>query len=275
MVRAQRYFFKEDNTMDNVDKLVDEVFDGGFNTFGKVRKAEKKIDMLLDGSMSVTGRPYAHPIQMKVVATVDGSIEINVDDNVGAQVEGEGLEECGMGPMMNEKDGFEDSEYDGGPEKPDDPKKVSNDINQVPNQNVAGLLKSVHAELGEGLVWKMVAEMRKGGAYKAYFRKALAKHGYKSPADIPADKKAAFFKAVDKGWTAANEQMMRRGMSGGDNWKHPMRRGSGGGSAYGAQAGGAGRKGGFGSIKGRKEQEDIEDDELEDKNNEVGDGFES
>jgi len=36
--------------------------------------------------------------------------------------------------------------------------------------------------------------------YRAYFKTMLKKHGYNSPADIPADKKKEFFNAVDKGW---------------------------------------------------------------------------
>ena len=41
--------------------------------------------------------------------------------------------------------------------------------------------------------------------YKAYFAEMLKKHGYKSPGDIPADKKKEFFNAVDKGYKAKNE----------------------------------------------------------------------
>jgi len=41
--------------------------------------------------------------------------------------------------------------------------------------------------------------------YRAYFNGMMKKHGYDSPADIPDDKKKAFFDAVDKGYTAKNE----------------------------------------------------------------------
>jgi len=41
--------------------------------------------------------------------------------------------------------------------------------------------------------------------YETYFRDMLKKHGYDSPADIPDDKKADFFNAVDKGYSAQNE----------------------------------------------------------------------
>jgi len=215
--------------MDKIDKLVDEVFDGGFNQFGKVRKVERKIDRLLDkvdlgqGGLSTTGRPYDHPIKMKVVTTVDGKAEINLADNNSATVE------C-MGPMMGEGSGFEDSEFDGGPEKPDDSKKISNDINQVPNQNAGALLKSVHDELSESTLWQMVAEMRKTPAYKRYFASMMERNGFKSISEMPAE----LIDGINKAWNEA--------------WQHPIRRG--GSNAYGSQAGGGQSRGGFGSIRG-------------------------
>ena len=42
-------------------------------------------------------------------------------------------------------------------------------------------------------------------AYKKYFDSMLKKWNVLSPADIPADKKDDFFKAVDKGYKAKNE----------------------------------------------------------------------
>jgi len=41
--------------------------------------------------------------------------------------------------------------------------------------------------------------------YKKYFDSMLKKWNVSSPADIPADKKDDFFKAVDAGYTAKNE----------------------------------------------------------------------
>lgn len=255
MVKAERYFFKEGVlTESEVDELVDEVFAGGFAHFGKVRKAEKKIDRLLDAvNINTTGRPYDHPIKMKVVSTPDGDVEVNVADNVGATSRPKGdIGEC-SGPLMGEGDNFEGSEYDGGEQaaKEDDPKKLSNKINTVPNQNVDGLRKSLHAELGESIIWKMIAEARKDPAYKAYFQKALNKHGYKSPADIPPAKKANFFNAIDKGWTAAHEQIQRNKDEEEDVDEYierpkPDRPKGGFGSIGGTKT-----SGGFGTIKGR------------------------
>jgi hypothetical protein len=188
--RQQRYFFKEEN---KIDQLVDEVFAGGFSQFGKQRKVEKKIDRLLDaltqnddddedGMISTSGRPYAAPVQMKVVTTIDGKAELS--------------QECGMngGPMGGS---FEDGEYDEGPAKPDNPQKHSNDINQVPDQDAPALLNSIRRQL---------SEMKNNDAYKKYFKAALKRYGYNSPADIPADKKKQFFNAVDKGWKASHEK---------------------------------------------------------------------
>jgi hypothetical protein len=185
----------------DTDKLVDEVFDGGFNQFGKIRSAEKQIDILLEeledaidfgkGSISTTGRPYDHPIKARVVPTIDGKAEVSVD-------------EC-VGPTMNEER-FEGSEYDeDAPAKEDDSRKLANVINTVPNQNVGGLLKSIHGELSESQLWRMIAEMRVNEDYKTYFKSMLKKHGYNSPADIPADKKKEFFNAIDKGWKGKKE----------------------------------------------------------------------
>jgi hypothetical protein len=39
-------------------------------------------------------------------------------------------------------------------------------------------------------------------AYHDHFRKMLKAHGVKSPAQIPAEKRGAFFKAVSKTWKA-------------------------------------------------------------------------
>lgn len=52
---------------------------------------------------------------------------------------------------------------------------------------------------------EMIKEANGDSDYEAYFRDMLKKHGYDSPADIPDDKKADFFNAVDKGYSAQNE----------------------------------------------------------------------
>lgn len=176
---------KEDITMKDIDKLVDEVFDGGFDQFAKGRKVEKKIDRILDS------------VELTIHSTLDGKIDVSHED-------------FPMGPGEYAGSGFDDSDYDSGPSKDDNPQKMSNDINHVPNQNAGQLLKTVRDELSEGMVWKMIAEMRKDQKYKEFFRSMLKKHGYDSPADIPEGKKKAFFNAIDAAWKAANEMFVRR-----------------------------------------------------------------
>jgi len=41
--------------------------------------------------------------------------------------------------------------------------------------------------------------------YQEYFRKKLDDGGYKSPNDIPEDKRKAWYEEVDKGWKADEE----------------------------------------------------------------------
>ena len=59
-----------------------------------------------------------------------------------------------------------------------------------------GVMKKVHSE------W-MVSE--EGTKYQEFFKSMLKKHGYNSPADIPADKKKEFFNMIDKKWKAKEE----------------------------------------------------------------------
>jgi hypothetical protein len=151
---------------EELDQLVDEVFDGGFSQFGKIRKSEKQIDMILDNV-----RPYDHPLKMKVKPS---DVKVDVDESETAA-------------------------------KDDDPKKISNDINHIPDQDAGDLLKSVHGELSEAQLWRMIAEMRINEDYKSYFSSMLKKHGYSSPAEIPADKKKEFFNAIDRGWKGKKE----------------------------------------------------------------------
>ena len=46
-------------------------------------------------------------------------------------------------------------------------------------------------------------------AYEKFFMKALKKHGYKSPEDIPDDKKKEFFDYIDKNWKAKGETVIK------------------------------------------------------------------
>ena len=46
-------------------------------------------------------------------------------------------------------------------------------------------------------------------AYEKFFMKALKKHGYNSPEDIPDDKKKEFFDYIDKNWKAKGETVIK------------------------------------------------------------------
>lgn len=184
---------------ESAEELLDLIFDEGFEIYSKTKVVEKKIDMLLDaskeqgvdygkGNISTTGRPYDHPKKMKVVADI---------------------EECG-GPLAAEEgeDGFVGSKYDDdAPAKEEEPRKLQNKINTVPNQDASSLYGDIRDELGESalLSLKAIAEMRLDEDYKAFFRSLLNKHGYDSPADIPPQKRKEFYNAVDKGWKAKKE----------------------------------------------------------------------
>ena len=228
-------------------ELVDIIFDEGFETYGKLKAAEKELDMLLDmcgkphrevcedektdnyidfgkGSIS-TGRPYDHPIKTRVRTIVD-------------ECEG-----SGMGPASSA--GFVDSEFDEGPAKEEDPQKKQNVINTVPNQDMGNLYMAVRKQMVE---FKNLSEEAKED-YKAFFNRVLKKFGVNSPAELDADQKKKFFNVVDKGWTSTKEQRY----GGGD----PNRPSGGFGSI-----GGKSTAGGFGSIMGRpKEQDDLEDED--------------
>lgn len=176
--------------MKEASDLVDLAFDEGFEIFSKSVKTIKKVDRILDtieerdekaktidfgkGSISTTGRPYDHPIKMRVRADVD---------------------ECDM------TGGFNDGEYDDGPNRPDNPKKHTNDINQVPNQNVKGIYQSIRKQMAE----IQYMDEDKKSEYKTYFNNMLKKFGVDSVTDLDTEKKKAFFNKVNQGWKAQNE----------------------------------------------------------------------
>jgi len=175
--------------------LVDLAFDEGFETFGKVTKAHKKMDAILDGvapekidlgqGSSHQSRPYDHPKKVRTAVDID---ECDIDGKpaeTGKSVDGDEF----------------DGEYDEGPETPDDKDKESNDINHVPNQNGKAIYQSIRKQLGE---WKNLNEDAKE-AYRKYFSGMLKKYGVNSPAKLDTAKKKEFFDAVDKGWNAKKE----------------------------------------------------------------------
>lgn len=115
MKRYQRYFFKGDKVMGKVTEgndLVDIAFEEGFEVFGKIKAAEKKMEKLLDecGGGMMGG----------------GSINKGIAD---------------VEPMETE-DEYETA-YDAMPND------ETNDITHEPNQDAEELYKSVRRQIGE------------------------------------------------------------------------------------------------------------------------------
>lgn len=143
-------------------KIVDEIFDEGFEVFGKIKAAERKVDELLIsekgilpkpstmGKSYVTAahRPYDNPNQFKVRS-----------DNVEVEVEEDWP--YGMGPSI-EDEVPPDDEYDNIPDEEnseelegDNPQKLKNKLTNVPNQSFVAqkaALKQDVAEMRDELI---------------------------------------------------------------------------------------------------------------------------
>ena len=187
---------KHKNVQEATD-LIDVAFDEGFETFGKLVKATKHLDSILDGqpginfgkdAISTTGRPYDHPKKIRVRADVE---ECGMMDG---EYDGQDSEMSDIEPIDTEEE-YED-DYEAMPN--DGP----NDIDHVPNQNANALYKSIISQLGE---WKRLNE---GGReeYKALFNGMLKKFGVSNPSQLDDAKKKAFFNAVDKAWKSKKEK---------------------------------------------------------------------
>ena len=157
---------------------------------------ESKDEIDFGQGTSIQTRPYDHPKKIRVRADVEECGMMGGGPmNKGIANDDDDLE---MGPGDNK---FKDSEFDGGAEKPDNPRKHSNDINQVPNQSPKALYQSIRRQMSE---FQNMSEDDKAG-YKEYFANMLQKYGVSSPKDLDTVKKKDFFNAVDKGWKAKNE----------------------------------------------------------------------
>lgn len=164
---------REDITMSKIEegnKLVDQIFDEGFEIFGKVQAAERKVDELLisekgilpkpdsfDKSiMDVSGRPYDNPTKFKYrpnPANVD--VDVDKEENVGEDWP------YGMGAPIEDDvaddEGMEKEE----PAEKEDPKKVQNSLNNVPNQKASVQKKDLKQDVGmvDEMVDKIVDEI--------------------------------------------------------------------------------------------------------------------
>ncbi len=156
---------------DKAEELVDSIFDEGFDSYSKIKSAERRIDYLLDMcggphhkkmlkgdsepsslTMSMVGRPYDAPRKIRVrplvdVNTDEDEIDIESDMSECGPIEGEPYPGEFEGAAPNDLPGEE-------PAKEKSPQKLQNKINTVPNQNAAALLAAIKGE--------MVKEMRVG-----------------------------------------------------------------------------------------------------------------
>lgn len=205
--------FKEELIMSRLNKgsrLINQIFDEGFENYTNVKSAERHVDYLLDmcgvphhknklkenmgGGMGMITRPYDHPKQVNIRAI------INVDSD-DIEIEND-MSECG--PIQGEEypGDFEGASPNNLPEeepaKEMTPQKKQNKINTVPNQDAAGLLAAIKGEMMK----------ESSPQYKAYFDSMLKKYGVSSPAQLPKEKKREFFNAIDKGWKGLKEGEM-------------------------------------------------------------------
>lgn len=178
------------------NNLVDIAFDEGFETFGKLAKAEKKMKTLLD----MCGKK-------RRVQEEDDELEECGMDGIPGGIPGGHMMRGGMmggGSMnkgiakvdyMRDEEGYEDT-YDTVPTS-DEP----NDIPHEPGQSGIQLYKAIRRQLGE---LRRLNEDAKA-EYRKYFNSMLKKYGVSSPAQLDADQKKEFFDSVDAGWKAKKE----------------------------------------------------------------------
>jgi len=191
------------------NKIIDKIFDEGFETFGKKVSALKKVDDILLAEkeilpkpvsmdktyMDIVGRPYDNPNQFRFKSD---NIEVEFDD----ETIGEDWP-YGMGEPIEDDVPPDDTYDDMGEEEPaenEDPKKVQNKLNNVPDQSLIAMRNALRKEFGGK------PTMESSDAYKKHFRRMMKKWGIKDPADLGSDaKKKEFFNAVDRSWKAENE----------------------------------------------------------------------
>lgn len=90
--------------------------------------------------------------------------------------------------------------------------EVENKIDNVPDQDLQSLYKTVFDELSqdsmtpvEESILSSVKKLIKEEDYREFFKGMLKKWNIKSPTDLEGDKKKEFFSQVDKGWKAKKE----------------------------------------------------------------------
>lgn len=157
-------------------KLVDMIFDEGFETYSKIKVAVKKVDVILD-SLNECGC-------MGQRSLYDDNDELDTTD------EYEPLE----GIPSEEDEGQDDFED-----------KITNDIPSEPNQVLAVQANQLSDEMGgdeedvyESLIVGLLEDRR--AEYRKYFLAKLHSYGVKSPAQLSPERKKQFFNAIKAGW---------------------------------------------------------------------------
>lgn len=133
MQRSQRYFFKTQEA----EQLVDIALDEGFETFTKIKAAEKKVDEILSecGGCGMSG--MGHKMTPE-----------EYEDHERAEHGEDDPEDVEAYKRAYYGDDYEEeAEFDG--EFEQQPSDDVNDINHVPNQDAEGLMNSVQKQLGE------------------------------------------------------------------------------------------------------------------------------
>ncbi|MHA1815453.1 MAG: hypothetical protein ACTSX1_05560 [Candidatus Heimdallarchaeaceae archaeon] len=197
---------------DKANNLVDEIFDEGFEIFGKIKAAEERVDDLLISEkeilpkpdsfdktyMDVAGRPYDNPTKFKVRSD---NVEVEVEEDWPYGM-GEPIEDDTVG---HEDDNIEDKEE---PAEPTDP-KTQNSINNVPNQSATAQKAAVKQDIEEktmkGLTRRELLE--KSEKYQKHFKRMMKMQGIKDPGDLGSDEeKKEFFNKVDRSYQTSDEK---------------------------------------------------------------------
>jgi len=194
----------EDKKIIQAENMVDGMLD---NIKVDVQIADDMVDNILD-DMDYR-RPYDHPKKMRVTTGVEGDEEDSFDDNHITKQE---------------------------PSDEEDSRKVSNALNNVPNQDAGTELTGLKSDLGgttkvvdDGVadsdedeseieddseigesysnIMKLgvTALIDENSGYKEFFKSMLSKYGVNSPKELEGEKRKEFFNAVDKGWKGKKE----------------------------------------------------------------------
>jgi hypothetical protein len=193
----------EDKKIIQAENMVDGMLDG---IKIEVQIADDMVDNILDDIDY--RRPYDHPKKMRVTTGVEGDEE-------------------------DKEDSFDDGHIPKqDPSDEEDSRKVSNALNNVPNQDAGTELTNLKGDLGgtskvvgdgvadtdedesdvdnnesysEVINTKVEYFLHENSGYKEFFKSMLSKYGVNSPKELEGEKKKEFFDAVDKGWKGKKE----------------------------------------------------------------------